>query len=79
VGVRLLEKHADYCDLISDWIGAKARGEFELAKELFEVARIESGKFEVEIRRYFDHGLAFSEFYHTLAVESKVAIADVQI
>ena len=79
VAVRLLEKHADYCDLTSDWIGAKARGEFKLARELLELARIEFGKFEAEIRRYFDHGMAFSEFYHTLAVESKAAIADVQI
>lgn len=79
VGVRLLEKHAEYCDLISDWIGAKARGEFELAKELLEVARIESGKFEVEIRRYFDHGMAFGEFFYTLKVESECKIADVQI
>ncbi len=79
VGVRLLEKHADYCDLISDWMGAKARGEFELAKELLEVARIEAGKIEVEFRRYFDHGMAFSEFYHTLKVESRSKVADVQI
>ena len=79
VGVRLLEKHAYYCDLISDWIGAKARGEYDLAKELLEVARIESGKFEAEIRGYFDHALAFREFYHTLAVTSKSKAADVQI
>ena len=79
VGVRLLEKHADYCDLTSDWIGAKARGELELAKELLEVARIEFGKFEAEIRRYFDHGMIFGEFYHTLAATSKSKVADVQI
>ena len=79
VGVRLLEKHAEYCDLTSDWIGAKARGEFELAKKLFEIARVEFGKSEVEIRRYFDHGQVFGEFYHTLAVESKSEVAGVQI
>ena len=79
VGLRLLEKHADYCDLTSDWIGAKARGELELAKELLEVARIEFGKFEAEIRRYFDHGMIFGEFYHTLAVTSKSKVAGVQI
>ena len=79
VGVRLLEKHAVYCDLLSDWIGAKARGEIELARELFEVARVEFGRFEAEICRYFDHGQVFGEFYHTLAVESKSKVADVQI
>jgi len=79
VGVRLLEKHAEYCDLVSDWIGAKARGEFELAKELMEKARIESGKFEVEIRRYFDHGMAFGEFFYTNKEESESKVADVQI
>ena len=79
VGVRLLEKHADYCDLTSDWIGAKARGEFDLAKDLLEVARIETGKFEAEIRRYFDHGMIFGECYHTLSATSKSKVADVQI
>ena len=45
-------------------MAAKARGEMELAKELLELARIECGKFEWEIGRYFDHGLYFSEYGH---------------
>jgi len=62
--MNLLEKHAFFCDLIADWMAAKARGEMELAKELLELARIECGKFEWEIGRYFDHGLYFSEYGH---------------
>ncbi len=65
VAVRLLEMHADFCDLISDWMSAKARGELELAEELFNKARIESGKFEVEFERYFDHTLYFNEYVYT--------------
>ena len=64
VSVRLLEFHADFCDMISDWMAAKARGEIELAAELLEKARIECGKFEVEFERYFDHALYFSEYTH---------------
>jgi hypothetical protein len=64
VAVRLLEHHADFCDLISDWMSAKARGEIDRAAELLETARIECGKFEAEFERYFDHGLYFSEYGH---------------
>ena len=62
VALKLLEKHADFCDLISDWIAAKARGEVELAEKLLDTARIECGKFEIEFERYFDHNLYFSEY-----------------
>ena len=62
VAVRMLEKHADYCDLNSDWMAAKARGEIELAKELLNKARIECGKFEVEIEKYYDHRNTFSDY-----------------
>jgi hypothetical protein len=64
VAVRILEKHADFCDLISDWMAAKARGEIEEAEKLLDKARIECGKFEVEIEKYFDHVLYFSEYSH---------------
>ena len=64
VSVRLLEFHADFCDMISDWMAAKARGEIELAAELLEKARIECGRHEAEFERYFDHALYFSEYTH---------------
>ena len=65
VALNLLMYHADVCDLISDWIGAKARGEIDLAWELLAKARIEAGKEEARFERYFDHGLYFGEYFHT--------------
>jgi len=63
--VRLLEYHADFCDLISDWMLAKANGENELATELYEKARVEFGKYESEIQAYYDHYIYFEEYYYT--------------
>ncbi len=65
MGLKLLEYHAYFCDLISDWMSAKARGEIELGAELLEKARVEAGKFETELQSYFDHNLYFTEYFHT--------------
>ena len=54
VMTRLLEYHAEYCDLVSDWLAAKARGETEHTEELYERARITFGKREAEIEFYYD-------------------------
>ena len=63
--MKLLKYHADFCDLIADWMSAKARGEVKLAEEYEKKARIESGKFERDIESYFDHNLYFTEYEHT--------------
>ena len=68
---RLLMRHADFCDLISDWVSAKARGEIDRAAVLYAVARDEFGKYELEIERYFDQGLCFSEYKYTQKAEPK--------
>ena len=65
LSVRLLEKHADFCDMIADWMAAKARGEIDLAKELMHKARIECGKFEAEFGTYYDHANYFMEYVYT--------------
>ena len=65
MALRLLEYHADFCDLISDWMSAKAGGDIEKANELYEFARKEFGKKESEIERYYDHYLYFTEYYWT--------------
>ena len=71
VAVRLLEKHAYFCDLISDWMAAKARGELESAQKLLDYARVEFGKYESEIKQYFDHGQYFLEYGHCQNTKSK--------
>ena len=68
---RLLERHADFCDLISDWMSAKARGEIEKAAEFYAIARDSFGKYESELERYFDQGLCFSEYKYTQAQKSR--------
>ena len=64
ISLKLLEYHAHFCDLVSDWMSAKARGEINLAMELYQKARIETGKFESEVESYFDHNLYFTEYFH---------------
>jgi hypothetical protein len=73
VALNLLEYHADFCDLLSDWMLAKAVGESEKADELFEKFRIEIGKKEYEFERYFDLHLYFGEYanIHKLASPGK--------
>ena len=69
ISLRILKYHADFCDLVSDWMSAKAKGEIELGMELLEKARIETGKFEIEIESYFDHNLYFGEYIHAQNLE----------
>jgi hypothetical protein len=61
VAVRLLLRHAELCDMVSDWMAAKARGELEKATELFNHARITFGKSYRDIHTYFDHYAFFAE------------------
>lgn len=70
VALNLLSYHADVCDLISDWMGAKAEGKIDKAWELLETARIESGKYESVFERYFDNKLYFEEYFHTQSLAS---------
>ncbi|MBE7027790.1 MAG: DUF4838 domain-containing protein [Ruminococcaceae bacterium] len=70
LALKLLKFHADFCDMISDWVCALARDEVDRATELYELARIELGKYECEIERYYDHCLYFIEYYWTQNYES---------
>ncbi len=65
LSMKLLRYHADFCDLISDWMAEKAKGNKEKANELYEYARVEFGKVESEIQKYFDHFIYFGEYYWT--------------
>lgn len=70
VSLRLLEYHADFCDLIADWMTAKAEGEDEKANELLEKARRESGRREIEFEKYFDLYLYFNEYLNVQKLEA---------
>ena len=62
--VRLLEHHADFTNLVLDWLIAKARGEDALATELYNKASFEFGKREAEIALYFDHFNYFGNYHY---------------
>ena len=62
--VRLLEHHADFTNLVLDWLIAKARGEAALATELYNKASFEFGKREAEIALYFDHFNYFGNYHY---------------
>ena len=59
VSVRILEKHAEYCEGLSRVLIERAKGNIPLAKEMLSNFRIEFGKHETAIERYFDHALYF--------------------
>ena len=73
LALKLLKAHADFCDLISDWMSTKAMGDYDKATELYEYARKEFGKQESEIERYYDHYLYFTEYYWTQNFGKKAA------
>lgn len=65
MALKMLSFHADFCDMISDWMSTKANGNIDKANELYEFARDELGKKEAEFERYYDHYLYFCEYYWT--------------
>ena len=79
VAYGLLRMHADYCDLLSDWMGAMARGDLNALPELYEKFRKEAGKYEAEFETYMDHQLCFSELIWTQREEISRSGADVTI
>ena len=58
VSWRLLLRHAEYCDLFAKMMIEKAKGNNFHAIELANEFKKEFGKYETEIERYYDHGLA---------------------
>ena len=60
VSMRLLLRHAEYITGFALCMAEKAKGDQDKAFELFEEFRKSFGKYEFEIERYFDHGLAFT-------------------
>ena len=58
--VRLLEMHAEYCNLISDALMFKANGMDKSAWEKFDLFCNTIGKYEAEFQTVYDHGLAMN-------------------
>ena len=58
VSWRLLMRHAEYCERLAQMMIEKAQGNNYKAVELAREFAQKFGKYEVEIERYYDHGLA---------------------
>ena len=60
VSVRLLEKHAEYCEGLAEVLIERAKGNLDRAMEMYDEFRVGFGKHEVEIQHYFDQVIYFS-------------------
>ena len=66
VSMRLLYRHAEYCELLADMMIELAQGNKEGTKEKWEKLRDDFGAYEYELERYYDHFLAMQTFYMIL-------------
>ena len=59
VSMRLLLRHAEYCEMFAAMMMAKARGDDAGVAELWKEFSQQFGRYEFELERYFDHHMAF--------------------
>lgn len=71
ISYRLLERHAEYIEGVAGFMMEKARGNYELAKELSKTFFQSFGRHEYEIERYYDHSMA-CEALKLLAGKSRI-------
>ena len=60
VSVRLLEKHAEYCEGLSEVLIERAKGNLDEAMKKFDEFRISFGKNEIEIQSFYDQIIYFT-------------------
>lgn len=58
ISMRLLLRHAEYCDWIVDIMTQKALGKDDEARNIWKKTCDEFGKYEIEMERYYDHHMA---------------------
>ena len=58
VSMRLLLRHAEYCELFADMMEQKALGNEAEANRLWKKFRDQFGSHEFELERYYDHYMA---------------------
>ena len=69
--VRLLEFHGLYCELLADAMIAKAKGDDDEARRLFDIMKAETGKYELAFQTCYDHGLAFYSLNYIFKARKK--------
>ena len=60
--MRLLYRHAEYCELLAAVMTELALGNKDGARTQWEKFRDDFGRYEYELERYFDHYLALHTF-----------------
>lgn len=73
VSMRILLRHADYIEGIASFLMEIAQGNYKEGFEKFEEFRISFGKHELELERYYDHGLAFKTM-HLIAKPPEIIV-----
>ncbi len=71
VSMRLLLRHAEYCEGVAAFMHEKALGNAEKAREIGYKFFDDFGRHEFEIERYFDHGLAMISLNKIIRKPSK--------
>jgi len=72
LAVRLLEHHIRYCELFADALVEKAQGHEQEAWDKYQFLRLEFGKHELEIERYYDHFMAAHTFKSLFKIGSNL-------
>jgi hypothetical protein len=57
--VKLLLRHAEYCERLAEALIAKAQGFEDEAVDLWKTFCCDFGAYELELERYFDHAQTF--------------------
>ena len=71
VSMRMLLRHAEYCEKIADFMILKARGQDEEARALWLEFCQDFGRYEVELDRYYDHSFYMIIFNLIMQVAPK--------
>ena len=71
---RLLLRHAEYCERLSEVMTAKCKGHTKYAKELLQQLLLDFGKYDYELERYFDFGLAADSLKNLIGTMPKIEL-----
>ena len=74
VSWRLLEKHAEFCEGLAEFMAEKCKGNEEAAEKLAEAFFDRFGKYEVEIERYYDHFMAKKSLFRIVEIDKQVVL-----
>jgi hypothetical protein len=63
VSMRLLLRHAEYCEKVAEFMRLKALGEDDAAREAWKAFCDDFGRYDVELDRYYDHSFYIIIFH----------------